>query len=263
MRHVGYRLIVPGLIGATLLFMALWQATGQATPTAVQDPRVRISHGPPVSPKEFNGDVSKLPPPGPIEKRVLRRPLEPNVPAKQPLPGSTDAAPAPQPRVLPSIPAPTQSFKGLDFNTWGAGHPPDTVGDVGPNHYIQAVNTAIGIYSKTGTQLAAFTFDTLWTGTGTACDANNQGDPTVIYDPLADRWFVADFAFTGNGTTPPFYECIAVSQTSDPVGGGWYLYAIRTDDTLHPWFADYPKMGIWPDGLYMSANMFDSSDMFK
>ena len=24
--------------------------------------------------------------------------------------------------------------------------------------------------------------------------------------------------------------------------------------------ADYPKMGIWPDGLYMTANMFDCLD---
>src|SRR5438874_8748210 len=39
-------------------------------------------------------------------------------------------------------PSPSASFDGLDYATWGAGHPPDTVGDVGPNHYIQAVNTS-------------------------------------------------------------------------------------------------------------------------
>src|SRR5258708_16202604 len=55
----------------------------------------------------------------------------------------------------------------------------------------------------------------------------------------------------------PYYECIAVSKTSDPVSGGWWLYGIRADDAAHPWLPDYPKMGIWPDGLYMSANMFD------
>ena len=62
--------------------------------------------------------------------------------------------------------------------------------------------------------------------------------------------------------SPPFYECIAVSRTGDPVSGGWYLYAVRTDDAAHPWFADYPKMGIWPDGLYMTANMFDEAGDF-
>ena len=38
--------------------------------------------------------------------------------------------------------------------------------------------------------------------------------------------------------------------------GGWWLYGFRADDAAHPWLPDYPKMGIWPDGLYMSANMF-------
>jgi hypothetical protein len=42
------------------------------------------------------------------------------------------------------MPAPLQSFKGLDFANWGAGWPPDPNGDVGPNHYLQTVNTPIG-----------------------------------------------------------------------------------------------------------------------
>ena len=85
----------------------------------------------------------------------------------------------------------------------------------------------------------------------------------MIYDPMGDRWIVADFAFAGNGSTGPYYECIAVSKTSDPVAGGWYLYAVRADDAAHPWFPDYPKMGIWPDGLYMTANMFQGLSTFQ
>ncbi|PYL52362.1 MAG: hypothetical protein DMF29_11015 [Verrucomicrobia bacterium] len=125
----------------------------------------------------------------------------------------------------------------MNYNLNGAGHPPDTVGDVGPNHFVQAVNTSIGIYSKTGTALATFTFDGLWSGagTGTPCDTDHGGDPTVIYVPQYDRFVVADFSWADiqNG---PYYECVAVSKTSDP------------------------KMGIWPDGLYMTTNMFDCLD---
>ena len=157
------------------------------------------------------------------------------------------------------MPAPIVNFAGLDFNTWGAGHPPDTVGDVGTSFYVQAVNTSIGIYAKTGgAPLAAFTFNTLWSGagTGTPCDTSNSGDPTVVYDPAADRYIVADFAWSDiqNG---PYYECIAVSKTGNPVTGGFWLYAVRADDAAHPWLPHYPKMGVWPDGLYMTANMFD------
>ncbi len=163
------------------------------------------------------------------------------------------------------MPAPIVSFKGLDEQTWGAGWPPDTVGDVGPNHFVQAVNTSFGVFSKTGTMLAASTFNNLWSGasSGTLCDNSNRGDVTVVYDPMADRWIIGDFAFSGDASAPPYFECIAVSKTNNPVTGGWWLYAIRGDDTNHPWFPDYPKMGIWPDGLYMTANMFAGATTFE
>ncbi len=228
-----------------------------------------IKHGPRVAPAEFNGSVRKLPRIAP--KRLVRPEREERevvLPEaqKQPLASAEEPSSVSTPARSAPAPAPDVTFKGLDKFNWGAGFPPDTVGDVGPNHFVQAVNTSIGIFSKSVAPphdpLAAFTFDALFTGTGTACDADNQGDPTVVYDPQADHWIVADFAFTGDGSTPPFFECIAVSQTGDPVSGGWWFYAIRTDDASHPFLADYPKMGIWPDGLYMTANMFDG-DVFK
>ena len=160
----------------------------------------------------------------------------------------------------PNMPNAIQNFAGLDFNTWGAGYPPDTNGDVGPNDYVQAVNTSIGIFSKTGTGLAAFTFNALWlnAGSGTPCDTNNNGDPVALYDAQADRFIVADFAWT-NADAGPHYECIAASKTGDPTGD-WWLYAVRADDDANPWLNDYPKLGVWPDGIYMSANMFACSN---
>lgn len=152
-----------------------------------------------------------------------------------------------------NMPAPLAGFDGLSLTPIPA-WPPDPNGDVGPHHYVQAVNVAIVIYGKTGALLKSMPFDGFFQGTGTPCDNSNRGDPIVLYDQLADRWLVSDFAFwSANG---PFYECIAVSKTSDPVSGGWWLYAILADNVyLH----DYPKLGLWPDGYYLSANMFDLS----
>ena len=233
------------------------------TSAARKNTGVEIKHGARVTPASFDGNVQNLPfvrsspAPPELEQPGAELALAPKVPLARAIAPATGAVSAPS----APMPSPTVSFNGLDKATFGAGFPPDTVGDVGPDHFIQAVNTSIGIYSKTGTQLAAFTFNSLWStaGTGTLCDTTNRGDPTVVYDPQGGRWIVADFAFSGDGTTPPFFECIAVSKTNDPVAGGWFLYAFRTDDAAHPFFADYPKMGIWPDGLYMTANMFDSS----
>lgn len=225
--------------------------------------KVEISEGQPVTPAEFNGDLRDLPQVVTQEERrqfSLRPELEMELPkTKKPLPGilpeSLNQVFAP----LAAMPSPIVTFNGMTFALNGAGHPPDTVGDVGPNHYIMAVNTSVGIYNKsTGAAFSTVTFNSLWlgAGTGTPCDTAHQGDPTVIYSRQNDRFIVADFAWT-NLMDGPYYECIAVSKTNNPVTGGWWLFAYRADDATHPWLPDYPKMGIWPDGLYMSANMFD------
>lgn len=209
--------------------------------------------GGPVYPASFDGDVRDLPQIGPSEK-ILNVEFEP---AGISLPDPDFIDPVRQTINSPNVmPTPSANFAGLDLNTWGAGWPPDTQGDVGPNHYIQAVNTSIGIYNKTGSQLAAFTFNTLFTGTGTPCDAGNDGDPVVLYDNTSGRWIISDFAWD-NIQNGPYYECIAVSKTTDPVSGGWWFYGMRADDASHPWLNDYPKMGAWQDGIYMTANMFD------
>jgi integrase len=156
-----------------------------------------------------------------------------------------------------TTPSADASFDGLDFATWGAGHPPDENGDVGPNYYIQSVNSSLGIYDKsTGNRVAAFTFNTFMSQGhfGNLCDNNNFGDPVVLYDTYEGRWFVSDFAFqlSGGNVIAPAYQCFAVSKTNDPVNGGWNFYSIQSPGALN----DYPKFGIWPDGIYMSSNLF-------
>ncbi len=161
---------------------------------------------------------------------------------------------APVAPVAPGIVPPvTTSFEGL-ANVDGV-YPPDTQGDVGPNHYVQWINTSFAVFDKTGTMLfGPAEGDTLWQGFGGVCERNNQGDPITLYDPLADRWVMSQFGFNvdlrGN-ELPPFVECVAVSQTPDPTGA-WFRYDFQVSGVL---FDDYPKMGVWPDGYYLTFNM--------
>ena len=187
-----------------------------------------------VIPGEFNGDVRSLPQVASAPRAEFKKQRPPNT-KEAPQPARFQICQNSTP--LAPMPSPIQNFAGLSLSTpvtggtAGNGWPPDINGDVGPNHYIQGVNTAWGIYSKTGTLLAAFTENSLWStgGIGTPCNANNQGDPVVVYDQFADRWYLTNFAFAAPGGNPvaPYYQCIAVSKTSDPVAGGWWLYAIR------------------------------------
>ncbi len=171
-------------------------------------------------------------------------------------------------RQVPNMPPPLLTFDGINSAQSFCGCiPPDTIGDVGPNHYVETTNSAIKIFDKSGnTLLAAVSFDTFFAplGAGTPCGTGlNQGDPYSFYDHLADRWVVSDFAFASFGGNPS-YECVGVSQTSDPVSGGWFLYAVLVDPTDAN---DYPKAAMWsepsPGGAYhFTYNMWADFSTF-
>jgi hypothetical protein len=205
----------------------------------------------------FRGDLRRIP----AAKSLLREDLPgPREPQGSP-PGLTAVDPA---KKAPSPTAATAStattFDGLNFSQGGCGWPPDTNGDVGATHYVQLVNCAVGIFDKsTGALVANPTLNTFFAlgNTATPCDNSNQGDPVVLYDSFGSRWIIANFAWSS--TSGPFYECIAVSKTGDPVSGGWNYFALNVGSYL----PDYPKLGVWGDGIYLTANMFTYSGSFK
>ena len=121
--------------------------------------------------------------------------------------------------------------------------PPDVGGDVGPKHFIQTVNAAFAVFDKEGNLLAGpSNLNALWEGAGGECEMNNDGNPDVRYDALADRWIISWVAaFTD--------QCLAVSRDGDPVRGGWYLYDFPTDGVKN----DYPRLAVWPDGYYIGT----------
>ncbi|MFH1119476.1 MAG: T9SS type A sorting domain-containing protein [Bacteroidota bacterium] len=133
--------------------------------------------------------------------------------------------------------------------------PPDTQGDVGPNHYMQMVNSSFAIWNKTGSVVyGPVDIRTLWNGFPGPWSGSNDGDPVVLYDEQADRWIASQFALP-NYPNGPFYEMIAVSQTGDPTGA-WYRYAFTFTN-----MPDYPKLGVWHDGYYLSVNSFTSGSL--
>jgi len=158
-----------------------------------------------------------------------------------------------------AIPSTIQNFEGLsnqdNFNIFGFRvNPPDPVGDVGPNHYVEMINLVYGIYSKTGTLLLPpIDTGTLWAGFAVEDCTDPSGDPIVVYDQVADRWILSQFTtrFTADPQNDVFYECIAISQTGDPTGA-YYRYAFTTGN----FFPDYPKLGVWKDSYILTTREF-------
>jgi hypothetical protein len=133
--------------------------------------------------------------------------------------------------------------------------PPDPTGAIGPNHYVQAVNLSFAVYDRAGTRVyGPANTNTIWANFGGPCQTTNNGDPVVLYDRAAGRFIISQFALP-NYPSGPFYECIAVSTTSDPLLG-WYRYAFLVSNTK---MNDYPKIGVWPDGYYMAVNQFNQN----
>lgn len=128
--------------------------------------------------------------------------------------------------------------------------PPDPTGAAGATQYVQMVNPgSFAIFDKaTGAVVyGPAGFNTLFSGFGGPCEAFNDGDPIVQYDKAANRWLLTQFAISQGS---PYFQCVAVSQTSDATGA-YNRYAYTFTD-----LNDYPKVGVWPDGYYVSFNMF-------
>jgi CARDB len=131
---------------------------------------------------------------------------------------------------------PVVNFDGIHISESFCGCvPPDPTGAVGPDHYVAASNISIKIFDKTGTLLVGPTSLGAFIGGG-------NGDPIVIYDRLADRFFVSQFRSSTDSLI------IGVSTTSDPTGS-YHLYNFPLNA-----FPDYPHYTIWPEAYLLASN---------
>jgi len=194
-------------------------------------------------------------PPSLVRPREIPEPIRPQPPTQ-----SGGAETGIQSSIGATISAPTAtgvSFEGVGVGIPGfvpSSNPPDTNGRVGATQYVQWNNTSFAVFSKSGTLLyGPAAGNTLFQPLGGVCASHNDGDPVVAYDILSGRWVLSQFLI---GASPAFsHQCVAVSQTQDATGA-YYLYDFVTDTTN---FVDYPKIGVWPDGYYMTAHVFNAA----
>jgi hypothetical protein len=185
---------------------------------------------------------------------------ESEVPGRLPHPTSPVADPVAQRSFGVLAPTVGANFDGLGQGFSGpggtfsiTGAPPDPNSAVGATQVVEIVNTGFAVFSKTGTALfGPANTNTLFSGFGGACQTTNDGDGIVRYDTLAGRWVITQFANVSSATGP-FFECVAVSQTSDATGA-YNRYSFQ-----YPNFPDYPKLSVWPDAYYITYNTFNAA----
>ena len=127
--------------------------------------------------------------------------------------------------------------------------PPDTNAAVGDTQVVQWINICYAVFDKSSGALIAGPFPgtNFWKGFGAPCETNNDGDIIIQWDKSNHRWLAAQNVFNG----PPYYSCVAVSQTADATGS-YYRYVFP-----QPGFPDYPKWGLTKSAYYQTQNVFD------
>ena len=172
----------------------------------------------------------------------------------------------PTARSAPNTAATGFNFDGISGFSLDNGYPPDENGSVGNDQFVETVNTHYEVWSlnratHTATPVAGpVLISTLFAGFGGECEAQDAGDPIVLYDKLANRWFISQF------TSDPdaggvFYQCVAVSTTQDATGSyARYSFAVPDSNNENGGdFGDYPHYGVWPDAYYVMAHSFDNT----
>src|SRR5437773_3284451 len=193
--------------------------------------------------------VASAPPKAPTSQR--------NIPLRQ-LARPTPAPPASviQDQALQQLSLPLVSTSpGLDFDGIGADGvaPPDTNGSVGATQFVQIVNVEYAVYDKmSGALLLGPTpIHNIWSGFNGDCANGDGGDAVVLYDKSAQRWVVGQMNVKLNA------YCMAVSTTSDATQS-YYRYEFSFGGNT----PDYPKLAVWPDAYYWTANTFSSANTF-
>jgi hypothetical protein len=163
----------------------------------------------------------------------------------------------------PSVPVLNDDFPGHSFTGM---YPPDPIAAAGPSNIMAVVNSRVGIWSKTGTSIAAANLNEFFVEVDYGF---GPFDPWIVYDRYSQRYIV--MAEEVSFDTNKAFVLIAISTTSNPddldtdpgdADNDWYVYRIPAtyDFGIGPAWIDYPKIAADADSLYITGNYFRFND---
>ena len=157
---------------------------------------------------------------------------------------------------LPAAP-PTTVFANFSAASDVDGfRPPDTHGAAGKTQFVEVTNSHFNVFNKSDHALAkSVTLATFFNYTTKAIF-----DPRVVYDSTWNRWVVTAEAFPESTTVQYFF--IAVSKTSSATKG-FFVYKLDVDFSNNNDFWDFPQLGLDQDAVLITANIFNSSNVFQ
>lgn len=180
------------------------------------------------------------------------------------------ASPGAAPAALSAVDGPepltsdvTVSFTGLDritsANNGSLFFPPDTIVAKSNTRVLEATNSALRLFTTTGSVLATRDLNTFF---GAPTADGLLFDPKVYYDRNATNRRMYVVALQRNTAAQRAFIWLAVSRASDPAtldAANWCRYAIssvRNAGTTNASWGDYPGLGAGATDLVVTVNNF-------
>jgi hypothetical protein len=189
-----------------------------------------------------------------------------SVTPQSPTGGGTAPAPQAPQTSGGGFPGPSLSSESQDFGQQYI--PPDTMGAIGPSHFVEMINGSVTVFTRTGTVVSRVHLDTFFalTSGGVSYPRNGAFDPRILFDRRTGRWYACVLEMGANGSDPSNnHLLLAVSRTADPTGT-WDKYVLRVGlaaSGTTSYFTDYQTMGIDENGLYFGMTIFGSNNSYQ
>jgi len=147
-----------------------------------------------------------------------------------------------------------RDFPAIDFDGF---IPPNPSIAAGPTRLLAITNGTLAVFERDGSQVSHVALADFFNPVLDPGDF--MTDPRVMFD--SGRFWLT-VASRRNAPFAAFF-LLAVSRSDDPTDE-WYFYALdaaRDNDVVTTSFPDLPSIGSDDNAIYLTANMFDRSDL--
>lgn len=133
--------------------------------------------------------------------------------------------------------------------------PPDSTGAIGPSHYVEMVNSQVGVFDRTTLALTSQIDLDNFVGRPT----NFHCDPQIVWDQQAGRWFYTALDCDGGSQN---FLVFGWSKTASPTplpsstgAGNWCRFSQATGSVID----DYPKLATNDGHMVIGSNVFQGN----
>ncbi|MCL4853673.1 MAG: hypothetical protein KJZ78_20145, partial [Bryobacteraceae bacterium] len=153
-----------------------------------------------------------------------------------------------------------KSFAGLNGDS---GYPvPDTMGAIGPSHFLEVLNDQVAVLRKATGQI-----EPDFTSQMTPSEFFAPGeslvfmDPRVWFDHGSQRWVVSAMHAENQGAGDKVVLKVSKTSTPNLDASNWWRYPVSFPSLPSEQWVDFPTLALDANGVYLSVQIRESSSI--